>query len=131
MKRTITVCCAVIRHKDLFFIAQRSSEMSMPGKWEFPGGKSEANETFEAALQRELLEELNYYVSNLDYLGEFTYHYPDLTIQLIAFESLYTGDKMRLKEHVNHSWVKLEELDEFDFTEADLLLIDFLKKRAT
>ena len=56
--KTIHVVGAAILQGNKCLVAQRGPGMSLEGKWEFPGGKPEDGETPEAALARELLEEL-------------------------------------------------------------------------
>lgn len=48
------VVCAIIQNENKILIAQRSEEMSLPLKWEFPGGKVEENEDKKAVLKREI-----------------------------------------------------------------------------
>lgn len=54
----IHVTCAIIQHKGKVLICQRSAQMNLPHKWEFPGGKIEPGESREACLVREIREEL-------------------------------------------------------------------------
>ena len=54
----IHVTCAIIERDGLVLAAQRSAIMSMPLKWEFPGGKVDVGEGLEECLCRELAEEL-------------------------------------------------------------------------
>ena len=55
----ITVVCAIIIIENKIFAAQRSQKMTMPLKWEFPGGKLEQNEDEVSCIKREIKEELN------------------------------------------------------------------------
>lgn len=58
MKKEINVVGAVVTNDGKILSAQRSESMSLPGMWEFPGGKIEPGETPRAALVREMQEEL-------------------------------------------------------------------------
>lgn len=55
----LVVACALVDKEGRVLVAQRPAGKSMAGLWEFPGGKMEAGETPEAALIRELKEELS------------------------------------------------------------------------
>ena len=76
----IHVTCAIIEQHGFILAAQRSATMSLPLKWEFPGGKIDPGETAEECLQRELLEELELHVCLAKRLPNSTHHYPDFVI---------------------------------------------------
>ena len=62
--KALHVVVAVIRGADgRIFLAKRPQHISQGGKWEFPGGKVEAGESREAALARELQEEIGIHVT--------------------------------------------------------------------
>ena len=54
----IEVVAAIIRRDSQMLITRRFKDVHLPGLWEFPGGKVEPNESLQAALEREILEEL-------------------------------------------------------------------------
>lgn len=58
-----TVVAALIKKDDKFLIAKRKDATALGGYWEFPGGKVEAGESNEVALEREILEEFNSLIS--------------------------------------------------------------------
>src|SRR5512134_3336222 len=83
--RHLQVACAVIGRGGLILAAQRSGSMSLPLKWEFPGGKIRAGERPEECLARELVEELGVIVRVGGALPATTHRYPDFTVTLYPF----------------------------------------------
>ena len=65
-KKIIEVVGAAIIKEEKVLAMQRSEQMTLPGMWEFPGGKVEADETEQEALIREIKEELNVTINILD-----------------------------------------------------------------
>jgi len=123
----INVCCAIIKNEnENVLVAQRSTAMSLPLKWEFPGGKLEQGETAEYCLIRELKEELNITVKIVRLVGSHIHEYPNLSINLIAFECIIVSGEIVLSEHVDFKWVNKEKLLDFDIADADLPFIDML-----
>ena len=83
MKR-IQVACAIIESKGKV-LYQRSESMSLPLKWEFPGGKINDGERPSECLKREILEELGIEVTVGQSLAPATHRYPDSTVTLYPF----------------------------------------------
>ena len=83
--KEIDVVCAVMVNEGKILIARRSAEKSMSGKWEFPGGKIESDETGEQSLIREIMEEMNVEITVGKYIGVFSHSYSDLDINLMAY----------------------------------------------
>lgn len=98
----------------------------MAGKWEFPGGKVEPNETEEHALIRELLEEFGTTVSIGDRLGENIHRYDSFRIRLIAYRCTTDRTNFELTDHDQIQWVSKEEAVQFDLAEADIPLLDLI-----
>jgi 8-oxo-dGTP diphosphatase len=120
----IKVSCAVILNKDgEILVAQRSTKMSMPLKWEFPGGKLEPNETAEKCLHRELMEELNIEVQIIEQLSANLHAYSNFIIELIPFLCKYVKGAMLLKEHAQIKWVHPTELLALDWAGADVPIV--------
>ena len=124
----IKVVCAVIRREDRILICKRSSKMSHPDKWEFPGGKIQKHEKEEQALFREIREELNIEVRIESKIGEFQFSYPKKEICLIAFICSIESLKIVLSEHSNYKWIDLPDHEKYDWLEADLAIIEKLIK---
>jgi len=126
----INVTCAIIVDNDKVLVAQRSEKMSLPLKWEFPGGKIENNESAEDCIQRELHEELNISVRILEKLKNYPYDYEHVTVNLIPFVVKYVSGIITTAEHKAAIWLKTDELATLDWAAADIpILNDFLKNR--
>lgn len=122
----IDVACAlIINDQGSIFVAQRSSKMSLPLKWEFPGGKIELNETPEICLIREIQEELNIKIEIIAALPSNIYTYSSITITLIPFICKQTGGEILLKEHANFKWLNANELLDLDWAGADIPIIKY------
>ena len=119
------VVAAVITCRNRFFIAQRNRYKDFRFKWEFPGGKVEANETLEEALKREIMEELGVGIEIQHKITEFRYKQKNLDILLHYFLCEHVGS-IYLKEHENSAWVTRSELCKFAFTPGDGVVFPFL-----
>jgi len=107
---TISVVCGIIIKEGKILAAQRSATMSLPLKWEFPGGKLHPGESEEEALKRELQEELNIIVSLDKRLTPSPYDYGDIKIDLIPFLTHYLAGEIILREHLQIGWFTAQEL---------------------
>jgi 8-oxo-dGTP diphosphatase len=120
----IDVTCAIIERDSLVLAAQRSAAMSLPLKWEFPGGKVDPGESLEECLQRELLEEMGVQVSPCRRLPSHTHHYPTFTVTLYPFVCTIEAGEIVLHEHAAIAWLPPSRLTELDWAEADLPVIE-------
>ena len=125
-KTPIPVVAAVIEDESgRVLVAQRPAHKHLALKWEFPGGKVEANESPESALARELREELGIAIENLRALPRFTHNYGDVTIAMIPFACRLTvaSPAPQPHEHVALRWVWREEFATLDLAAADLPIV--------
>lgn len=122
------VVAAIIERDGLVLIGQRPPGKWHALKWEFPGGKVEADETPQAALGRELEEELGIRAEIGNKIADYEYQYPGRShIRLIFFEVIdFTGD-VDTREYHDLRWEKRERLPDYDFLEGDL---DFVRTLA-
>jgi len=118
-RRHIHVSCAIIERDGRVLAAQRSRSMSMPLKWEFPGGKIREGERPESCLKRELVEEMGVRVSVGAALPTTTHRYPSFTITLYPFVCSICSGEITLHEHAACAWLPPEELASLDWAEAD------------
>jgi 8-oxo-dGTP diphosphatase len=119
----IHVTCAIIERDGLVLAARRSAGMSLPLKWEFPGGKIDHGESREDCLRREISEELGINVSVPKSLPAATHDYPAFTVTLYPFICSIDSGEIVLLEHAAISWLPPEQLHTLDWAEADLPVI--------
>lgn len=117
------VACAIIERDGLVLAAQRSSTMSLPDKWEFPGGKIDLGESPEECLQRELVEEMGIHVHAGESLPPSTHLYPTFAITLHPFVCAIESGEIVLHEHAALIWLPPDKLHTLDWAEADLPVI--------
>lgn len=123
----IDVVAAIIRNEEgKILVAQRNLNKSQGGLWEFPGGKIELNESKEAAIVREIKEELNMDIICESYFDEKIYEYPDKTIRLIALNCLMLSDNYEVIEHEQVKWVNIQDFNNYEFAPADIYFVDKL-----
>lgn len=128
VKRVIRVVAAEISDgQGRFLITQRLPHATMPLLWEFPGGKVEAGETDEAALARELREELQIDVTVGRRTLSTLHEYDSYVIDFQSFEVRIAGDSPPQRTGVwDFRWVRAHELADYRFPPADQLTIDRL-----
>jgi 8-oxo-dGTP diphosphatase len=123
MRKHIHVTCAIIERDRLVLAAKRSASMSLPLKWEFPGGKIDHGESREECLRRELFEELGIDVKVGQNLPAATHAYPTFIVTLYPFICSIDSGEIVLFEHAAISWLPPEQLHTLDWAEADLPVI--------
>ena len=122
----IAVVAALIVQDGKLLIAQRPDGKHMAGKWEFPGGKIEKGETPEAALERELSEELGVKTETGRIYHAIYHSYPEKEILLLFYRSRLIEGCPRAIEEADIRWIDESELRSFDWAEADGPLIDLI-----
>lgn len=120
------VVAAVIQRADRrLLIGERRKNDTSPLKWEFPGGKIEDGETAEAALGRELREELGATLLKSVEIARVTHRYADAADQLeIRFYAAEIGDEQPFpKTFEQIAWVLPKDLASYDFLAANGRLV--------
>ena len=125
----INVTAAIIERNGNILLAKRSSNSSLPNKWEFPGGKVDESETLEDCLARELYEEFDIIVAVGKFIAESVYQYEQNTVRLMAFQVYTDADITTLNAHDEVRWVPLEELLDYDLAPADVPIAREVQKR--
>ena len=124
----IKVVCAIIHNKDKILIAQRSEKMSLPLKWEFPGGKIEKGEDKKSALKREIEEELKMKIQIGESLTPVVYHYPKFSITLYPFLCQAESIEYKKTEHKEVRWEFKNNLKKYDCAAADVPIVEEIIK---
>ena len=120
----IHVTCAIIERDGLVLAAQRSAAMSLPLKWEFPGGKIDPGESAENCLRRELVEEMGICVGVGKNLPPSMHHYQTFAVTLYPFVCSIESGAIILHELAAITWLPAENLYTLDWAEADLPVIE-------
>ena len=111
-------------------LTRRPTGTHLAGCWELPGGKLAAGETPEAALRRELLEEIGLEVGPLEPLLGHQHRYPDRTVWLHAMLArVPPGSTLTVPGGIEHRWVPLPQLAEYDLPPANGPITAALIKR--
>lgn len=119
----LQVACAVIERDGRYLATQRGPGMTLPLKWEFPGGKIRDGESPEQCLRRELAEELGIEVLVVEALAPTTHRYPGLTVTLHPLRCRPAAGEPTLHEHAAARWLTPAELPALDWAEADLPIV--------
>ena len=122
----IIVVAAVIERSDRrLLIGQRRQSDTSPLKWEFPGGKVREGETPEAALARELQEELGVTLVKSVELGRVRYHYAGTSdeLEIRFFAAAIAEPDLVPRTFEKIAWALPKELGEYDFLAANSGLI--------
>ncbi|WEK17451.1 MAG: (deoxy)nucleoside triphosphate pyrophosphohydrolase [Candidatus Pedobacter colombiensis] len=131
MATYIDVTCAIIENKlGQVLVTQRSAQMKLPLKMEFPGGKVEPDESPEESLIREIKEELNLDIEIVFGMAANRHSYPDFSINLIPFICRIKGGVIVLSEHTAFDWVGVDKLMSLDWAEADIPIVsNYIRKK--
>jgi len=129
MKTVLVSAVALIDVDGRILLAQRPEGKSMAGLWEFPGGKVEPGETPEAALIRELDEELgiNTWRSCLAPLTFASHGYDEFHLLMPVFACRKWEGTPRPREGQTLAWARVSELRDYPMPPADIPLIAMLR----
>jgi mutator protein MutT len=123
----VEVSAALIFRDGKLLITQRHADTHLGGLWEFPGGKREANETFEECLVREIREELGVEISVGELFEEIFHDYSEKSVRLKFFLCQWISREPQLLDCADFRWISQSELTVYQFPAADAQLLEKLK----
>ena len=125
----LVVAAALVDADDRVLLARRPAGKALAGLWEFPGGKLAADETPEAALIRELAEELAIDVTE-SCLPPFTFashDYADFHLLMALYVCRVWQGRPRAREGQELKWLRPREMADYDMPPADKPLVAMLR----
>ncbi|MEE9427680.1 MAG: (deoxy)nucleoside triphosphate pyrophosphohydrolase [Paracoccaceae bacterium] len=130
MKIVLVSAVALIDKDGRVLLAQRPQGKSLAGLWEFPGGKVEPHETPEAALIRELHEELGIetWESCLAPLAFASHSYEDFHLLMPVFACRKWQGIAQGKEGQELAWVPAAKLRDYPMPPADIPLVPMIRE---
>lgn len=124
--KQIEVVAAII-HADGAYLATQRGYGEFEGMWEFPGGKIERGELPEAALKREIQEELGVDINVERLLCTVDYDYPSFHLTMHCYLCTVGQGVVELREHKAACWLTADQLDSVKWLPADVGVINRLK----
>jgi 8-oxo-dGTP diphosphatase len=109
-------------------MSRRRADQPMPLLWEFPGGKIEPGESPQAALVREVREELGCELS-VGAIFDVVFHaYPDFDLYMLVYAGVIAAGTPRAVEVAEIAWVSAADLPKLELLPADYPLADALAR---
>ena len=126
-----TIAVGVIRKENgEILITKRKKDQLLGGLWEFPGGKVKSGETLEAALIREIKEEVNLNIYEINKIGKVNHAYSHFKITMHAFECKSENfSELKCKSADEYKFIKSTEFKDYAFPKANKVIIENLINR--
>ena len=120
----LKVVAALIMKDRKILIAKRSTgNKDVIGKWEFPGGKVEENETEKQAIEREIKEEFDILVRAEKFITNVISKDKKSEIDLKLYLCKYIDGKIKLNDHSDYKWVNKYGILDYDLADLDVELV--------
>lgn len=122
--KQIEVVAAIIHDGEGRIFATQRGYGEWKDYWEFPGGKVEAGETQEEALQREIWEELETRIVVEHFVTTVEWDYPQFHLTMHCYWCSIESGHLKLKEHEAARWLAKEQLESVDWLPADEVVVN-------
>lgn len=126
--KTINVAAAIIKKDGMVLSCQRGYGEFKDG-WEFPGGKLEPGETGEEAIVREIEEELEITIGDLEYLCTVEHDYDTFHLSMQCYLAAIKAGEFKEHAHEDLRWLSADDLWSVDWLPADIKVVEELEKR--
>ncbi|OLS27455.1 MAG: CTP pyrophosphohydrolase [Candidatus Heimdallarchaeota archaeon LC_2] len=133
-KTQILVVAAIIHFQDKILITQRSTDLNdlQPGLWEFPGGKVEFGENPKEALIREISEELEIDIYDLELYQEVSgmlyKNDEEIHAVMLAYHCKLKDPNVVLNYHNDHKWINYNEINNYEWAKLDIPIVTEILK---
>ncbi|TWH51832.1 (deoxy)nucleoside triphosphate pyrophosphohydrolase [Sporomusa sp. KB1] len=121
------VVAGLIKKNNKLLITRRTFPPELNGKWEFPGGKIEKNETPQQGLEREIFEELSMRVCAREHFMSVRHQHSRGPINLLFYWAEWVEGDAVLTDHDMFAWVDIHELNQYDLAPADAAVAQSLQ----
>jgi A/G-specific adenine glycosylase len=115
----VIVVAAVIRVDSKVLITKRLPNKLLGGLWEFPGGKVEEGESYQAALKREIYEEIGVEIVVGKSLGEYQHAYTHFSVTVHTYIAQITTGIIQKLEVADYAWMDIDQLDQVPMGKVD------------
>ena len=130
MKKIQVVSAILLKDSNVFCVQRTTNKKEYISlKWEFPGGKVEHGEDSIQALKREIHEELHIEIQNIEFLMTVEHTYPDFHLVMHAYTCKISSGEPVLTEHADMKWLPVDELEQLDWSAADIPIVKHLQAR--
>ena len=120
----IKVVAAIIFKDDKILIGRRASFESLPGWWEFPGGKPEKGESNEEAIRREIMEELEIKTQVGELIANYKHKFLGNVYELWFYKTKIISGKIRLNAHDKLEWIDPNDYSKFKLLPGDIPVLE-------
>jgi len=122
------IAVGVVLKKNRLLITQRKPDGLLGGLWEFPGGKIKKGESAEAAVRREIKEEVNLTVGAVQRLARVKHAYTHFKVDMDVFICRFESGRVRLNGPVDFRWVTVAGIERFPLPKANHKFFPALKE---